>query len=177
MLCSAPMTRCLVWVAILLAACGSTERESANDQRSEETGGEDRPPPDVDPGPRPEAELQVDVDPDGQVELRLENRGADPIEMWGEVEIEHRRGDAWQAVQGTSLQLRVDCDTEPSECIDLVAGAVFIPPPWLGVRAGEGRRPQCECADCPRVEAGAYRLVARSCTRAHRIESEPFALP
>ncbi len=125
------------------------------------------PPPD--PGPPPV--LRVAGAPDAHsraVELRVENHGTEEASLASAVTVQRLDGEAW--VDRARLELRFSCTDPVTDCVTLAPGAVYLPPPWLGM-VGDA---QCDCDRCAPAEPGTYRFVVRSCGGAHAVESEPF---
>lgn len=175
----APST--ILLVALSMAGCGggcSGAREAAptgSAQVTEASGtGESEPPAiEADPGPVPVLRVAGTLDRyDRSVDIRVENHGAEQIELRTVLALERQRGGAWEDVSA-SLTLRDSCQVEAADCVTLAPGAVYIPPPWTG-QLGDA---QCTCARCDRAPAGTYRLVVTSCSGAHTVEGEPIELP
>lgn len=148
-------------------SCGGSETPGAEQGSSASQEGTENETP-VDPGPPPVVQLRGEPNRDGQVEITLENHGDSPVRIAADLTLER----AGQPVDGVTLALRPNCETVASECVELIPGAAFHPPAWLGTMGAS----QCACENCDRVEPGEYRLVARTCNRAHRVEGAPFAL-
>lgn len=170
-----------VWIAGCGGGCGGATAAPADDPTEHRAGADDTRPtpreavaePPVEPGPRPVLRVLGEPDPHSRsVALRIENRGTENAELSGVVGLQRRSGEAWADVEHVSLDLRFSCEDPVPECVTLAPGAIFIPPPWLGGAEGD----QCACERCVPASAGEYRLVVRSCSRAHTIESEPFAI-
>jgi hypothetical protein len=122
-------------------------------------------------GPRPEIEVRVDVDSRDSIQIRIEGHGEEPAVLSSTLSVERKVGETWAPIT-TELFLRSDCDTEVPDCVTLIRGAELRPPIWRGM-SGQG---QCACEICIPLEAGEYRVVAKSCDQGHSIESESFAL-
>lgn len=172
-------------IGLTLAGCGGcsgptedTSPTSSATQRTEASGSESSSPdPEaagapVDPGPAPVLRITGTPERDGPVAIRVENHGTDAAELSGRLIVEHREGEAWEPARA-SLDLRYSCEDRAPECLTLAPGAVLIPPAWLGTWGDA----QCVCTRCGPADPGSYRLVATSCSGAHRIESDPFDLP
>lgn len=170
-----------VWIAGCGGGCGGATATPADDPTEPRAAGDDShaaPPteaadPPVEPGPRPVLRVVGQPDPHSRsVALRIENRGAENAELSGAVALQRRSGEAWSDVEGTSLDLRFSCEDAAPECVTLAPGAIYLPPPWMGL-VGDA---QCLCERCAPAPAGEYRLVVRSCSRAHTVEGEPFTI-
>lgn len=147
--------------------CAGTSTPTAAPDPEPEAQPETEPPPD--PGPPPVLGLSVEAGRDGEVTLRIQNRGAEPAALSSTVAVERQEGDSWVAVEDVQLDLRFACDQEAPQCIRLVPGAEWIPPPWLGTTGAS----QCACEDCGDVPTGTYRLVVASCSGAHPTAASP----
>ncbi|MGE0784831.1 MAG: hypothetical protein AB7S26_04010 [Sandaracinaceae bacterium] len=127
----------------------------------------------VDPGPAPEVTVIAEPARHARdVGLRVENHGAEVVQLSSAVGVERQDGDAFRAVDGVEMHLRFDCEVAPPECVTLAPGAAYLPPAW---KAMVGHA-QCECERCAAAPPGNYRFVVRSCNRAHAVVSEPFAV-
>jgi len=169
-------------VAILILGCGSSSStEPAQQSTAQPTADEtpapaptadDAPTPEPDPAPPPVLGLVGEV-VEGGVAIRVESRGARAANLSGLL-VEKRGDDGWEAA--AELSLRSDCQTEAPPCVELVPGAVLMPPKWLGTRGDA----QCDCDRCARAGAGEYRLVALSCAPEghlpHRVAGAAFTL-
>ncbi len=157
----------LVVLASIAGCCGCSGDEApggGSSPRIEVSGAE------ASSSRAPTVQVVAEVDSYAQrVSLRVENRGTATTELSGRVELERREGDQWQAVD-VRLHLRDGCNGDSIECLTLAPGAVFIPPPWLGM-LGDA---QCTCEQCSSAPAGSYRFVVRSCSGAHPVAGEPF---
>lgn len=175
----------VAFFCVAIAGCGggcsgSVDEEPSTSgsaaQRTEASGGErddEQPTPQADPGPPPEVVVTAEVDGHSrQVTPRVANHG-DQTQLASAFVVERRRDDGWTAVEDVDLSLRFSCDEVAPDCVTLAPGAVFIPPPWLGM-IGDA---QCICEHCRRAEAGTYRFVVRSCGGGHAVAGEPFELP
>ncbi len=171
-----------VWIAGCGGGCGGSiaagedppaEQAGGDDSTSETSAAQEPVAAPVDPGPPPV--LRVVGEPDRHdrtVAIRIENRGTEPAELAGTVGLERREGSAWSAVDAVALDLRYSCADEAPACVTLAPGGAYLPPPWRGV-LGDA---QCDCERCAPAPAGDYRIVVRSCDRAHAIAGDEFAL-
>jgi len=125
-----------------------------------------------DPGPPPALVVRGTPDRHRQVAIAIENRGTTTASVASAITLEAQRGDAWEALEGTALTTRADCQHQPVPCQELAPGAALQPPAWLGT-IGDA---QCACERCGAVPEGTYRFVARTCDGAHTLPGDPFEL-
>jgi hypothetical protein len=176
------MHRALLIFAALLASCGgstsssgdpratSTERVvTASDRGSTEGSPESEPTP-TETGPAPTLGLRGTPDADGSIAITIENRGTELARIAPQLVLERAgSGGAFRAVEGGSPTLRTDCEHDAPACVELAPGAALHPPALRGDA-------QCESAPSGAIAAGTYRLVARSCGGAHRVEGDRFEI-
>jgi len=176
----------IVLAALTVAGCGGgcsgpseARATSSSTQRTEASGAEarDEPAIEADPGPVPVLRITGAVDRyDRSVDLRVENRGTEEVELRARLAVEKQGGGGWEAAPA-GLSLRDSCAAEAPACITLAPGAVYIPPAWTGKLGAGQDDAQCACEGCERAPAGTYRVVVTSCSGAHRVEGEPIVLP
>ena len=125
-----------------------------------------------DPAPPPVLAVRGTPDRHGRVAIAIENRGTTTASVASAITLEAQRGDAWEALEGTALTTRADCQHEPVHCQELAPGAALQPPAWLGT-IGDA---QCACERCGAAPAGTYRFVVRTCDGSHTLPGDPFEL-
>lgn len=105
------------------------------------------------------------------VEFVVANAGREPISVSPELVLETKTGGEWRASEPrTTVVLRRDCATPPSECVTVAPGAEWFPPRWKAIAGAS------TCADAAEGNAivGELRFVAKSCDGTTRYVGDAF---
>jgi hypothetical protein len=105
------------------------------------------------------------------VEVVLDNRGRDVIELANGIAVERLVGERWESVSDRELSIVNNVGPKPPDCVRVEPGAsLTVAEPWLGTTCFGF----CPCHANAAVAAGTYRVVAYTCARDRAAASGPL---
>ena len=123
--------------------------------------------------PVPNLRLRVEPTLEGALQLVIEVHGDAPVTLARRVEVQREREGDYVPLESAPMFLRFNCGETSDECLRLIPGAAFHPPPW-SPEAG-----QCGGQEAATAVSEPLRFVVRTCSGLHSVESvsvDPMAM-
>ena len=152
---------CLVLAGCEACGGGGNVSTPSTEVPAPPAGGSAAPPDE----PAPNLRLRVEPTLEGAMQLVIEVHGDAPVTLARRVEVQREHEGEYVTMESAEMSLRFDCDETSEDCLRLIPGAAFHPPPW-SPQAG-----QCGGQAAATAVSGPLRFRVSTCSGLHSVES------